>query len=95
MTRAAIVHTNSLYIEKTYSSVNRAKAAMKRAKRWDKVTPKYPEAEYQVMTLEEYREADVMVETYNLLNPKAGPIMIRKSQKNTCCDPGTERYHSM
>jgi hypothetical protein len=46
-------------------------------------------------TREEYAAADVMVETYNMLNPSAGKIMIRKSQQGGCCDPATERYHTM
>jgi len=35
------------------------------------------------------------VETRNILNPDFGPIMISLHNKGGCCDPGTERYHSM
>ena len=99
--RALIVHIESNHRATkngcpiaAYSSVNRAKAAMKRSK-FHSGKQRFPEGEYVVMTIEEWHEADVMVETYNILNPKAGPIMIRKSQKGGCCDPGTERYHCM
>lgn len=35
-----------------------------------------------------------MVETQNILNP-GKIIMIRRSEKGTASDPGTETYHSM
>lgn len=93
---AFIVHTanDTLVVEKRYATVGAAKAAMTRAKKRNG-SPKYPATTHEVMTLEQFQEADVMVETYNILNPGAGPIMIRKSQKGGCCDPGTERYHCM
>jgi len=77
-----------------YSSKGRAQAAMNRSK-FQSGKQRYPASEYQVMTIEEWQEADVMVETINILNPSAGPIMIRKSEQGGCCDPGTERYHCM
>jgi len=33
--------------------------------------------------------------TRNILNPEAGDIEISRASKGGCCDPGTERYHSM
>ncbi len=42
-----------------------------------------------------YAYSQEMVETINILNPKAGPIMIRRCDKGGPCDPGTERYHTM
>lgn len=36
-----------------------------------------------------------MLETRNILNPEAGPIMIARSEKGGCTDPGTETYHCM
>ncbi len=36
-----------------------------------------------------------MVETINILNPSAGPIMIKRCEKGGASDPGTETYHSM
>lgn len=35
------------------------------------------------------------VTTRNILNPEAGDIEISRGSKGGCCDPGTERYHSM
>jgi hypothetical protein len=52
-------------------------------------------ARLSVISREEFEEADVMVETYNLLDPERNPVMIRKSQLGGPCDPATERYHSM
>ena len=49
--------------------------------------------EFVVMTDAEFAKADVLVETYNLLNPSGGVVMIRKSQLGGCCDPATETYH--
>jgi hypothetical protein len=91
-----IVYTanDSLYVEKRYATVGAAKAAMTRTKKRDG-SPKYPATTHEVMSLEQFQEADVLVETYNMLNPKGGKVMIRKSQKGSCCDPATERYHCM
>ena len=36
-----------------------------------------------------------MVETYNMLNPEAGVVMIEAHLKGGCCDPATETYHCM
>lgn len=44
-------------------------------------------------TLDSY--GDVMVKTTNILNPDAGEFDIPLRDKGGCCDPGTERYHSM
>lgn len=33
--------------------------------------------------------------TYNMLDPTRKPIAIRKADLGGCCDPATERYHSM
>lgn len=50
---------------------------------------------YVVMDSNEFAAADIMVETYNMLNPKGGKVMIRKSQLGGCSDPATETYHCM
>ena len=52
--------------------------------------------DFEVLSYSEFQEKyDPLVETKNILNPSAGPIMIRLSEKGGCTDPGTERYHSM
>jgi len=101
MERAMIIHLASNHRATkngcpiaAYSSVGRAQAAMNRSK-FRSGAQRWPAADYKVMTIAEWQEADVMVETVNILNPAAGPIMIRKSEKGGCCDPGTERYHCM
>ena len=48
-----------------------------------------------VISKEEFDLADVEVETFNLLNPNGGPVMIKRSLKGTHMDPATESYHSM
>ena len=50
---------------------------------------------YTVMSLEAYNAQDILVSTYNMLDPERRVIMIRKSLKGGCCDPATETYHSM
>lgn len=35
------------------------------------------------------------IETRNILNPEAGPLMIARRNKGGCTDPGTETYHCM
>ena len=99
--RAAIIHTASNHRATkngcpiaTYSSENRAKAAMKRSK-FRNGEQRFPESDYEVMTLEQWHEADILVETYSIMDPERKPIMIRKSERGTCVDPGTERYWSM
>jgi hypothetical protein len=52
-------------------------------------------SKYVVMDSVAFAEADIMVVTYNMLNPKGGPVMIHKSQLGGCCDPATETYHCM
>ncbi len=41
-----------------------------------------------------YAYSQEMVETQNILNP-GKVIMIRRCDKGTASDPGTERYHTM
>lgn len=48
---------------------------------------------WTIDTLENWDKLDIEVETVNLLSGK--PCKIRKSLVGTCCDPATERYHSM
>lgn len=90
-----IVHKESWHnTEKSYRTLGMAQGAMKRTKKRNG-TPKYPADQYEAMSIEDWRAQDYEVETVNILNPKAGPIKIRRSQKGGCCDPGTERYHCM
>lgn len=35
------------------------------------------------------------VKTYNILNREAGEFDIDRASRGGCCDPATERYHSM
>lgn len=46
-------------------------------------------------TQEQYDALDVLVDTYNMLDPERKPIKIPLSQKGGCCDPATESYHCM
>lgn len=46
-----------------------------------------------IISEEEFRAANVLMPTKNLLSGKI--VMIRKADKGSCCDPGTERYWSM
>lgn len=52
--------------------------------------------EFMVVTREYFDEyLDPMVETTNILGTPGNIVMIRKSEKGGCTDPGTERYHCM
>ena len=92
--KSFIVYTGAggLYREGSYTSAGRARAAMRKATKYDG-SPKYPEPDYEVMTVTEFNKRDVMVTTHNLMNGKA--VQIRLSDKGSCCDPGTERYFTM
>ena len=79
---------NGFAIIKTFNTEVGAKIALKR-----KYLAKYPMA--KVVSEVEFRASEPMVETRNLMNPSAGPIMIRASEKGGCTDPGTERYWAM
>lgn len=35
------------------------------------------------------------LKTRNMMNPEAGEVSIDRSDKGSCCDPGTETYWSM
>jgi hypothetical protein len=50
---------------------------------------------FTVCSLDEWHTAEPMVDTFNLMDPDKKPIKIRMSEKGTCVDPATERYHSM
>ncbi len=51
---------------------------------------------YSYATRSEYDEKiNTMTTTYNMLDPERKPIPIRRADKGGCCDPATERYHSM
>ena len=95
MSNFVVVNTKTWYVLGQFETLGAAKrsatCAMKRVKR----SKKEEWYDYVAMSIEEFREGDTLVETRNLLNPDAGPIMIRRSQKGGCCDPGTETYWSM
>ena len=76
-----------------FNSARGAKTA--RAAIVRKSNGKLTAADLVVCTYAEFEEQfDPLVETHNMLNPNASPIMIRKSLKGTASDPGTERYHT-
>ncbi len=50
---------------------------------------------FAIDTYDNWAASDPIVETYNLLDPDKKPVKIRLSEKGSCCDPATERYHSM
>lgn len=50
---------------------------------------------WAIASMEEYDKLDIEVETTNILGKPGNVVMIRKSLLGTCCDPATERYHSM
>jgi len=82
------------HTDKVYASKGVAMAAQKRTKKYNG-NLKYPTPQYEVMSVQAWRDGDYEVDTINILNPKAGTFKIRRSQEGTCCDPSTERYHSM
>lgn len=79
-----IVH--NWHILKEFQTEKGAKMSLRR-----RYKEKYPDA--VVMSREEFNRTEPIVETKNLMTGKT--IMIRASEKGTCCDPGTERYWSM
>lgn len=81
---------HSMYGPGVYETEQAAKAQRTKAINAGKLT-----ADWQVISTEAFRANEPMVETRNILNPEAGPIMIRISEKGGCTDPGTERYHTM
>lgn len=73
---------------KTLAGAKRsAQAAAKRA-------PEYSD-DFAWGSQEKYDALDVLVDTYNMLDPERKPLKIRLSQKGGCCDPATESYHCM
>lgn len=56
--------------------------------------PTRSKSEYLVCTIEYFNEhLDPLVETKNLMS--GAVVMIRKSEKGTCVDVGTEKYWTM
>lgn len=81
---------HSMYGPGRYETEQAAKAQRTKAIKAGKLNE-----DWKVISVEEFNANEPMVETRNILNPDAGPIMIRISQRGGCCDPGTETYHSM
>jgi len=48
---------------------------------------------WKVVSSKDFYDNEPMVEVKNLLSGK--PVMIRISERGGCCDPSTERFHSM
>lgn len=46
-------------------------------------------------TYADFGRLDYEVETTNILGTPGNKFMIKRSLKNTCCDPSTERYHTL
>ena len=92
-----VVNTNTWRPFREFSTLSAAKrsatACSKRAAR--KASFAAHPVIYEAMSVKDYAAGDYLVETVNILNPSAGPIMIRRSEKGTCNDPGTETYHCM
>jgi hypothetical protein len=82
---SVIVYPEGGIVNKTYTSKGRAQAVI------NKSPVHYSDC--VAMTLSEFRDQDVEVEVTNLIS--GNPVMINKSQVGSCCDPSTERYHSM
>lgn len=53
----------------------------------------YKKPVYEIMTWQQFHDADIMVEVINLQSGM--PCMIRRSDRGGCCDPSTETYHSI
>jgi hypothetical protein len=75
-------HTGSSYANERVAKGVRTKA---------KLAP----AEWLIASYDDWRTTEPMVETHNMLDPERKPFLIRASDKGTCVDPATERYHSM
>lgn len=76
-----------IYIEERYakSSCTKLNALYGNSKQW------------MIVSYDEWKEKyDPMVPVYNTISGDGKtPIYIRKSQVGGCCDPSTERYHTM
>lgn len=93
-----IADRNSLYVFGSYDTDQQARRALRNARtRQHRIRGRKFSlralADAVVMDSETFQQLDVLVETKNLLSGKT--VMIRKSQKGTCVDPGTETYWSM
>ena len=80
-----ILHEN-YHILATFKTLQGARISFNR--KWKK---RYPKA--VIDTREVFNKEEPMVETTNLLSGKK--LMIKASEKGSCCDVGTERYWSM
>ena len=69
--------------------------AAKRAAYWKEAAPA-PVTEFAYTDWDNFNtNINVVVQTYNMLDPLHRPIPIRRSEQGGCCDPATETYHSM
>lgn len=84
-----VYDSTTLYIVTRTKTMSGAMRSAKAANKRNQVTT------YVVGTQESYDEANVWTTTYNMLDPTRKPIAIRKADLGGCCDPATERYHTM
>lgn len=93
-----VVYDTNTFRYDTYGEERTAKSVCTR--RNNKAVSDYAEhgtpiRHYAVASQKDFDEnINVEVDTYNMLNPSAGPIKIRKSELGGPCDPATETYHS-
>lgn len=81
---------HSVFGPGTYETERAAKAQLTKAVKAGKI-----DSTWLTIECKAYYDNEPLVETHNMLNPSAGKIMIRLTQKGGCCDPATEAYHSM
>jgi hypothetical protein len=94
----AVIATSNGHDLARYDTVKQAERALRNARdRGHKIRGRRYSAEVladaQVMTAQEFRDADVMVESKNLMS--GATIMIPRSHKGTFMDPGCESYWTM
>ncbi len=98
MYKAVIFNPTTMQVMKHYKTMAAAKGAATRLGLTDeaKVEKRLKGghvSECRVATITEYRELNVDVTVYSLMN--GAPCVLRKSDVGGCTDPSTERYWSM
>lgn len=72
-----------------YETERAAKAQLTKAINVNKLEA----GKWEVISRDAFYNDEPMVETTNVLTGKV--LLIRKSLRGGCCDPGTEHYHQM
>lgn len=87
------LYTGGDYSGKQYTTERAAKAQYTRLTNTKDMRKRLDPAVWKMTTAAEWQAAEPTVTVYNCLT--GSPVQLKASLVGGCCDPSTERYHTM